>query len=185
MEAVCTEQTIKKLIPFESWRHCPGRDNPADLPSRGMSPLQLLKEPSWLGGPGWLYEHQSDKLEPQEMITPKKCLTEMKIIQGTHSMLSGESVGYGPIIESERFSSFQKLLRVTAFTIKFIDLLKFKSQHHGEPVDPQLTATDLVNSQVYWVKAFQKPLLDDEKFSTWKVRFGLFLDDDGIWRCRG
>ena len=92
-----------------------------------MSPLQLLKEPSWLGGPGWLYEHQSDKLEPQEMITPKECLTEMKIIQGTHSLLSGESVGYGPIIESERFSSFRKLLRVTAFTIKFIDLLKFKS----------------------------------------------------------
>ena len=43
---------IKKLIPVESWRHCPGHDNPADLPSRGMSSLQLLKEPSWLGAIG-------------------------------------------------------------------------------------------------------------------------------------
>ena len=42
-------------------------------------------------------------------------------------MLSGECGGYGPIIESERFSSFRKLFRVTAFAIKFIDLLKFKS----------------------------------------------------------
>ena len=176
---------IKKLIPVESWRHCPGRDNPADLPSMGMSPLQLFKELSWLGGPGWLYEHQSDKLKPQEMIIPRECLTEMKIIQGAHSMLSCEHDVYGPIIESERFSSFRKLLRVTAFTFKFIDLLKFKPRYHGEPVNPQLTAADLVNSQVYWVKASQKPLLDDEKFSTWKVQFGLFLDDDGIWRCRG
>ena len=52
-------------------------------------------------------------------------------------------------------------------------------------MDPQLTATDLVNSQLYWVKPFQKPLLDDQKFSTWKVQFGLFLDDVGIWRCKG
>ena len=70
------------------------------------------------------------------MITPKECLTEMKIVQGTFSLFSGESGGYGSIDESERFSSFRKLLSVTAFTIKFIDLLKFKSQHHGEPVNP-------------------------------------------------
>ena len=54
-----------------------------------------------------------------------------------------------------------------------------------EPVNPQLTATDLISSQVYWVKASQKPLLDDETFGTWEVQFGLLLDDDGIWRCRG
>ena len=34
---------IRQLIPSESWNHCPGYENPADLPSRGMSAEALYK----------------------------------------------------------------------------------------------------------------------------------------------
>ena len=27
---------VRSLIPIECWSHCPGRDNPADVPSRGL-----------------------------------------------------------------------------------------------------------------------------------------------------
>ena len=27
---------IRQIVPPESWGHCPGIENPADLPSRGM-----------------------------------------------------------------------------------------------------------------------------------------------------
>ena len=33
---------IRKLVPVECWMHCPGKENPADLPSRGMSVEELM-----------------------------------------------------------------------------------------------------------------------------------------------
>ena len=45
---------IRSLVPVEAWRHCPGEENPADIPSRGMSPSRLAKTQRWLGGPEWL-----------------------------------------------------------------------------------------------------------------------------------
>ena len=32
---------IRKLVPIEQWRFCPGRENPADLPSRGIATTEL------------------------------------------------------------------------------------------------------------------------------------------------
>ena len=32
---------IRRLLPVNTWRHCPGKENPADIPSRGVSPLEL------------------------------------------------------------------------------------------------------------------------------------------------
>ena len=32
---------ICKLVPAEHWKHCPGAENPADLPSRGMTATEL------------------------------------------------------------------------------------------------------------------------------------------------
>ena len=34
---------IRTLLPVDCWRHCPGPENPADLPSRGVSPTELAQ----------------------------------------------------------------------------------------------------------------------------------------------
>jgi len=42
---------IRQLVPAINWSHCPGKDNPADLYSRGISPRELQ---GWIDGPQWL-----------------------------------------------------------------------------------------------------------------------------------
>ena len=45
---------ICQLTSVKSWRHCPGKDNPADLPSRGADLDTLTNDPLWLNEPTWL-----------------------------------------------------------------------------------------------------------------------------------
>ena len=47
---------IRQLIPPIRWAHCSGRDNPADLPSRGLTPRELAASQLWKNGPDWLRE---------------------------------------------------------------------------------------------------------------------------------
>ena len=42
---------IRKLLPIDCWRHCPGKDNPADLPSRGLALSELSVSKLWRQGP--------------------------------------------------------------------------------------------------------------------------------------
>ncbi|XP_071517674.1 uncharacterized protein [Panulirus ornatus] len=48
---------IQSLIPPVQWKHIPGKDNPADLISRGAFAEDLISCTSWLNGPAWLSEH--------------------------------------------------------------------------------------------------------------------------------
>jgi len=53
---------IKEIREFsrqEEWKYVPGDLNPADLPSRGCSPAQLVRSEWWLGR-SWLYKPDID-----------------------------------------------------------------------------------------------------------------------------
>ena len=45
---------IQTQCPEATWRHVPTQDNPADLASRGVSPIQLIGNSLWWSGPSWL-----------------------------------------------------------------------------------------------------------------------------------
>lgn len=68
---------IRSLIHLDYWRHCSGRDNPADIPTRGSALLELSVNALWRDGPEWLREKQFRNSE-SELPMPEKCLVEMK-----------------------------------------------------------------------------------------------------------
>jgi hypothetical protein len=58
---------IRESSPPHSWRHCPGVQNPADLPSRGMNADDLVNEERWWKGPSFLYKSESEWLTRNEI----------------------------------------------------------------------------------------------------------------------
>ena len=51
---------IHSLTSRENWRHCPGKLNPADMPSRGVSAKELADDSVWWNGPEFLYRRESE-----------------------------------------------------------------------------------------------------------------------------
>ena len=45
---------ISTLVPASRWQHCEREDNSADIPLKGLSPVELARCPLWKEGPKWL-----------------------------------------------------------------------------------------------------------------------------------
>ena len=69
---------IRKLLPTECWRHVPGLKNPADIPSRGATPLELLVNKLWRDGPEPPIESigVEDSTDTEDL--PPECLEELR-----------------------------------------------------------------------------------------------------------
>ena len=70
---------IQQLTPVNVWKHCPGIDNPADLPSRGAE-LSMIDDPLWLNGPKWLCN--INPTEDSELPPENALLEECKEFEG-------------------------------------------------------------------------------------------------------
>ena len=121
---------IRQLTKQEEWQHCPGNSNPADIPSRGMSGKSLVTNEIWWNGPNFL---QLPEVHwPRADAFPSSKATEIEVIKEsaaiTHVLLNtkpGElhTINLDKVIDCERYSSYNKLLRVTVRILQFKDSL--------------------------------------------------------------
>ena len=104
--------SILKVTSPQLWRHVPTADNPADCASRGMMPKELLSHELWWKGPSWL------QVEPIQVPwqPPRKPLfvPEQKVVS------CNISCSTSPQWIEERYSSYHKLVAITAWCLKFI-----------------------------------------------------------------
>ena len=66
---------IRKLLPVDCWNHCPGAENPADLPSHGADVSELVSSSVWMYGRKWLSE--ADNIRRHNTVEepiPEECL---------------------------------------------------------------------------------------------------------------
>ena len=178
---------IRSLVPISCWKHCPGRENPADLPSRGLSLQELSVSQLWREGPNWLRRMEPIPPSPEESM-PEDCAMELKAKakSAMHILLAVKSqTGVSRIISCENYSSLCRLLRVTARVLRFVYVLKQRVRGNVDSVTTELEPEEMNGAEALWIKEAQLCLVSDPKFEEWKRQFNLFLDESGVWRCGG
>ena len=172
---------IRRNVHSDLWGHCPGKSNPADLPSRGLSVLETSVSQLWRHGPEWLCCGTDPQLEMEPLHQmPKDCLCELKGHPKTYIALTCAATAndIGELIDIKRFSTLHKLLRVTMQVLKAIQLF---SRTHCDDQESAL----LSKAELLWVHNSQRSFLSRKEFSSYQRQFRLFLDDKDVWRCEG
>ena len=115
---------------------------------------------------------------------PEECTKEMKASSQYVMVVTTNLQSVGKVINCTQFSWLRRLLRVTAYVMKFGRMLKAKVQRVSCEISTKLNASEIEAAQILWIKEAQMCLREDNCFKTWEHQFGLFLED-GIWRCKG
>ncbi|GFT45816.1 uncharacterized protein TNCV_1781531 [Trichonephila clavipes] len=183
---------IQKLSDPKEWRYCKGKDNPADLISRGLPLNDLKNKRIWWHGPKWLTMKQTewplfsepiieteinnDKLELKKSINVNTAVEKRQI---ENNLIS-------------RYSSFSKLIRISALCLRFIYNCKVNpvlrkidciSASESDHVTKVLVKQVQLNEFLTEIKCLKngQPIPKGSKISSLNV----FLDEDEILRVGG
>ena len=97
---------ILKVACKEQWGHVPGKENPADIGSRGMLASDLRESTLWWRGPYWLQrgkEAWPKKFYPEDSTEVKKERREVNVVLS----VAQEIKQVRDIVDSNRFSSLR------------------------------------------------------------------------------
>ena len=202
-------KVIRKMMGTEDWRYCPTDLNVADIPSRGLKSVRKIEAEIswWLSGPDFI--KHGDETWPVDMGNGKKegndgsieneiivnctfesptevvCLhirdgvtekpkQKIRVFQGRMKLHD--------IIEAERFSTVQRLLRVTVLVLRFVRNLQPKMRKE-ETVTGYVTLEEIQDAEIAWVKSTQIKFEGNSK--QLNNTLGLFLDERGVIVCKG
>ena len=89
------------------------------------------------------------------------------------------------VIYCQKFSSWKRLVRVTGYVFKSIQILKAKTQRGPPPDDAgTLSPAELNEAEKYWIKKAQKRLLPRFQKVVFKS-LSPFMDKEGMVRVGG
>lgn len=97
--------------------HVRSENNPADLSSRGLSPVQFLNNSKWRHGPEWFSKLRSVWPEPMFKITRQ--IPELKRVTCLAIVLHSDEI-------LNCYSSLRKLKRIVVYCLRFREPHRFK-----------------------------------------------------------
>ncbi|XP_029677192.1 uncharacterized protein LOC115243996 [Formica exsecta] len=176
------------------WHHIPGRDNPVDCASRGLSPGELVNHHLWWQGPSWLQLGKSSWPVPGELVTYEDLPEERTRIHVAEAQPSPDEKP----AELLRFSSFNRLLRVTTWCRRWLP----RRGNAGPAADKAdqlsgnvLSTAELKDARLLWIRLVQSTKYKDVLKAIRQVRgpgkssplikLSLILDCQGILRVGG
>ncbi|XP_064622555.1 uncharacterized protein LOC135484801 [Lineus longissimus] len=152
---------IQSTCESNAWRYVPTSQNPADNLSRGLTPDEMNGR--WMTGPVFLQNGKDSWPAQPAFAAPK-------YDEGTKMSYSINAVHVAkkePPIDCKRFSSWSRLVRVTAICYRFIHNLKSKVRKHDiatGPADPE----ELAKAEQYWIEEAQRDIVDGKRtVQTW------------------
>ena len=183
------------------WRHVPGEQNPADDTTRGLDLKSLSTKSRWFQGPAFLHEEETSWPSESRLLL-SDCSEEGKqeLAKINLTFQCKQSL---PLFDIQRFSSWRRLLGVTAWILRFISRSNRarhqKSQETGnrqnDLPEKVLEAEEISSAERYWVRENQREHFSEE-LTTLRAggsvlrssplwRLSPFVDSDGILRVGG
>ena len=144
-----------------NYRYIASSDNPADISTRSKTIEELENSSLWKKGPNWLTlpEHASPTWDMPEITEETlreleaeskgpKTLFETSIVAGSNAVSTFE-------LMEETYSSFSKLIRVTAWILRFIRKLKHKTKQTGSLTALELKTPKNIGNSIFNRRIFQ------------------------------
>ena len=160
-----------------------GTTNPADLPSRGLTMVELSVSHLWRTGPDWLSTEVplSSDVEPSAM--PEHCSQEQSSSSKlSHNLVTVEGPTIGALLECGNYSSWTRIVRVSAYVLRAV--AQFKARKRS--VSPgAMTVQEVTAAKLLWLLHAQGALAQHKDFDSLRYQLGLFLNNKGVWRCGG
>ena len=164
-ESICRRSCRRDLTHMERkehWRYVPTDLNPGDDLSRGLHTEEL--DGRWMKGPAFL-KNPKQEWPAEKLDTPMESDPEVKNVK--HKPV-GVVVQNKDILKSSTFSSWQRLLRVTAYCMRFLSNAKKKARYQSSSNEVRvgpLVSEEMDQAERYWIRSAQRNLGD------WQTRF--------------
>lgn len=180
---------IQRKIPEATWKHVPGKQNPADCASRGKNPEDLINHDLWWTGPEWL--SQDSNQWPNEPISTSSitCEDDPEIAcEQRRTVLNTTIINLEPLEQLiNKYSSLRKIQRIVAYCRRFVDALR-KNKRVGHFTEQELHEALMVLVKHTQRSEFSediKNIQSGRMLSKPMRKLNAFIDDQQVFRVGG
>ena len=112
---------------------------------------------------------------PSQRFLPseKRAKLEERVVKTSIFSVVIESKGIGEVLDCSKFSSVDKLLRITSYLVRFIFNLRTKQKNSNDYRSCDLSTKEIVVSKEHWLKYEQLFIANSDKYE--KVKKSSFL----------
>jgi hypothetical protein len=174
----------------DQWRHVPTKQNSADLATRGMTVEDLAQSTLWWHGPDFLLNDRTAWPECP-VSTPMEALEEIRKPEEKLTFITQPVVLEK--LDPEHYSSWNRLLRVTAWINRFCNNARRASPRRIKGCT--LTVSELQEARNIWYRKAQTDCFSEDVCNLEKkqpisnksrlLSFNPYLDEQGIVRVNG
>ncbi len=176
-------RNIQRNTDPREWRWISTEQNPADIPTRGLTACQLRQAAAWQSGPDFLLSPEEQWPDSPQLIPTPEVLVEMK--KGEQTLLATDPVLRPSVLNWAKYSSWNRLQRIMHRILLWQEKVRVRLGLSPRP-DLWQRAEDIL------VRQAQLPLHPSALVGLkehWRqlgfTRLVPYLDGAGLWRGRG